>query len=90
MDHHLEKQTAKISFRSIFTDRIQFCLSIAYPKNQAVKHENSKISLLSFPMPSQVCLIGESMNSVEYFVLDRHLKVYQYLYFYNSPWEFWF
>lgn len=66
MDYHLEKQTAKTSFRSISTDIIQLCLSNAYPRNHTVERENAtEISLLSFPMQTQVCLIGENGNSSE-------------------------
>lgn len=70
-----KEQIVKISFRSISTDTVQFCLCNAYPRSQAVEHENaSEISLLIFPMQTQVCLIGENRNSLEYFILDRTLR----------------
>lgn len=50
MDQLLENQIAKVSFRSISTDMVQFCLHNAHPRNQAinpVEHENdSEIYLL--------------------------------------------
>lgn len=69
MDQLLEKEIAKVSFRFISTDMIQFCLCNAYPRNQAinpVEHEMQVKSICyEFHCETRAYLTGENRTNLD-------------------------